>query len=117
MKVVLGQLELENRLSIFMDDIIVQGDSFDSLLDNLCHTMAQLYRYDLRLNVDKFVGPTTCVEFVGVEIDGREGGAVRPARKHVTAIATLPQPSNHLELYKFVGLASFLRQFARTPAQ
>ena len=97
-----------DKCLVYLDDILVIGQSLDEHLSNLREVFSRLQRAGLRLK------PTKCkllrkeVEFLG-HVVSRYGIKADP--KKVTAVAEFPPPKDLRALRAFLGLTSYYRRF------
>ena len=107
METVLARLA-QTSCMVYIDDILVVGETFEDHLLNLRKVFDQLQKAGLRLK------PTNChlgkpqVEYLGY-IVSVQGIAADP--KKVQAIKSFPVPANLKTLRSFLGLASYYRRF------
>lgn len=99
---------------VYIDDIIVFGDSPGTHLRNLDTVLARLHEANLKVNLEKTKFMSAQVEFLGYIItpDG-----IRPDVKKITAIQNILPPENLKELKSFLGLTSYYRKFIRDYAK
>lgn len=99
---------------VYIDDVIVIGESFESHLRNVDTIFARLREANLKVNLDKTHFMKTEVEFLGY-IVGTEG--IRPDPAKVKSIENLLPPTNLKELKSFLGMTSYYRRFIRDYAK
>ena len=97
-----------DKCLVYLDDILVIGQSLEEHLSNLREVFTRLRRAGLRLK------PTKCkllrkeVEFRG-HVVSEHGISADP--KKVIAVTEFPQPSDLRALRTFLGLTSYYRRF------
>ena len=103
----LFQRAMENLLQslphvvVYIDDILVTGDSNESHLANLREVLVRLEDAGLRLKKNKCVFMAPSVTYLGHKIDG-EG--LHPIAEKVKAVNDAPNPRNVQELKSYLGL-------------
>lgn len=93
---------------VFIDDIIIYGETKEELLKSLQSVLERLQAFDIRVNMSKCQMGLEEVEYVG-HIVGRNGVKVSPRR--VQALQALPVPKNLKDLRHFMGIANYMRRF------
>ena len=109
MERVLRGLQWKEAL-LYLDDIIVHGDTFEAALTNLCQVMERLRKADLKLKPKKCDLFQRQVSFLGHIVSGK-GILADPAK--IDKIKAWPQPTDLRELRGFLGLASYYRKFIK----
>ena len=107
MELVLSGLQWKQCL-VYLDDIIVFGDSFDKTLANLDSVFCRLRSAGLTLKPKKCFLFKTSVKFLG-HIVSEEGVACDPDK--IAAVQSCPTPKDRTEMRHFLGLASYYRRF------
>ena len=106
----LFQRAMENLLQglphvvVYIDDILVIGDSNESHLANLCEVLIRLEDAGLRLKKNKCVFMAPSVTYLGHKIDG-EG--LHPIAEKKKAVNDAPNPRNVQELKSYLGLLNY----------
>ena len=93
---------------VYIDDILVVGETFEDHLLNLRKVFDQLWEAGLRLKPTKCHLAKTQVEYLGYIVSA-QGIAADPTK--VEAIKSFPVPANLKNLRSFLGLASYYRRF------
>ena len=110
----LFQRAMENLLQglphvvVYIDDILVTGDSNESHLANLREVLIRLEDAGLRLKKNKCVFMAPSVTYLGHKIDG-EG--LHPIAEKVKAVNDAPNPRNVQELKSYLGLLNYYGKF------
>ena len=113
MELVLGGLDLSTCLC-YMDDIVVQGPTFEACLDNLTTVLSRLEKAGLRLKPSKCELFQKEVPFLG-HVVGENG--VRPDPKKIEVVRNWPVPETLQELRSFLGFASYYRKYVKNFAE
>lgn len=100
METVLAGLQWDICL-VYLDDIIVIGNSFENMLDNLGKVFDRLQQAGLKLKAKKCNFFATKVKYLG-HIIFHEGIATDP--EMIAAVAQWPTPSNVSDIRSFLGL-------------
>ena len=107
MDLVLAGLQMSQCL-VYIDDVIVVGRTFDEHLSNLQEVFERVRRTGLKLKPSKCSFLQERVSYLGHEVS-REGVATDPAK--INQVAHWPVPQSTKDIQKFLGLASYYRQF------
>ncbi|KAM2922713.1 hypothetical protein COP2_039036 [Malus domestica] len=101
---------VERIIEIFMDDLIVFGDSFDNCLDNLTLILKRCVETNLVLNWEKChfmvkqgIVLGHIISEKGIEVD----------KSKVDLVRYLPSPTSVREVRSFLGHAGFYRRFIK----
>ena len=102
--------ELEPYCFVYLDDIIVLGESFEHHLDMLKEVFSRLRAANLRVRVnpEKCVFARKSLVYLG-HVVTEEGIHTDPNK--VTAITGLEPPNTVRRLRRFLGMASWYRRF------
>ena len=95
---------------VYLDDIIVLGNTVDEHLANLIKVLDTLRRKGLKLKLEKCHFFQKEVTFLG-HIVSAEG--IRPCVDKIDAVKNFPRPKTCKETASFLGLASYYRKFIR----
>lgn len=101
---------LRKHCVIYLDDILIYGQSFEALLDNLKQILTTLQLAGASLNLTKCKFLAQEVEYLGFIVDQT---GYRPAPTAVKAVQDYPKPDNVAALRRFLGLVSYVRRFIR----
>lgn len=93
---------------VYLDDILVSGQSIDEHFTNLNNVMCKLQESGLKLNKSKCNFLASQVQYLGFVID-KDG--LHPTNDKVTAIANAPTPTNVSQLRAFLGLINYYGKF------
>ncbi|HLP96810.1 MAG TPA: reverse transcriptase family protein, partial [Sideroxyarcus sp.] len=93
---------------VYLDDIIVFGADFPTFLANLKMVIERLAAAGASISLDKSNFLATQVKFLGFIVDK---DSCKPAPETLQAIKDYPRPTNNKELLRFVGMASYVRQY------
>lgn len=99
---------------VYIDDIIVFSEDYDTHWKNLRLVLASLSKANLQVNLEKSHFLDTQVEFLGyiVTADG-----IKADPKKVRAISEMPPPTSVKELKRFLGMTSYYRKFIQDYAK
>ena len=98
----------EQKVVIFMDDVIVHGKTQDKLTAHVSEFLQQCRDENLRLKLAKSTFETQEVDFLGYKI---KSGQYSPCSVKTAAIKDWPTPMNLKELRSFIGFCNFYRMF------
>uniref|UniRef100_A0A0A9XJ85 RNA-directed DNA polymerase n=1 Tax=Lygus hesperus TaxID=30085 RepID=A0A0A9XJ85_LYGHE len=93
---------------VFMDDLCVKSATIPEALDRLDHVLNVLTSAGFSLNPSKCEFVVRKVQYLGYDVCD---GEIRPNTKKIDALISLPPPSTVSSLRRFLGLASYFRQF------
>ena len=93
---------------VYLDDILVMGETFEEHLENLASVFDRLRQAGLRLKPSKCYLARWEVEYMGYVVSAK--GIAADPRK-MEAVRAFPTPSNLKSLRSFLGLASYYRRF------
>ena len=92
------------KVVVYIDDILVTGNSDEEHLENLESVFKRLSEYGLRLKKEKCLLMQPSVEYLGYIIDSE---VLHATPKKVEAILQAPRPRNVPELRSFLGLVTY----------
>ncbi|KAL6482004.1 hypothetical protein MHYP_G00100840 [Metynnis hypsauchen] len=95
-------------IELFMDDILVHGESEEIHDQCLAKALKVIEASGLKLNEHKCKFRQTQVRFLGHVIDK---AGVRPDPDKVAGIENFPQPNNVTELKRFLGMVNYLAKY------
>ena len=98
----------ECKVVIFMDDVIVHGNSRDELTTRVSEFLQTCKDKNLHLKIAKSTFETQEVDFLGYKI---KNGQYSPCPVKTVAIKDWPVPTNLKELCSFIGFCNFYRMF------
>ncbi|MCO5762878.1 MAG: reverse transcriptase domain-containing protein, partial [Chromatiaceae bacterium] len=104
---ILGDLVWKSCL-VYLDDIIVFGRDFETFATNLERVVATLASAGAAISIDKSCFLAHETKFLGFIVDR---DSCKPDPDAVKAIHDYPRPTTQRELLRFIGLASYVRQF------
>ena len=93
---------------VYLDDILVIGETFEEHLNNLQKVFSRLKEANLRLHPKKCYFASPSVDYLGYHVSAE--GLSTNSRK-TEAVANFPQPTDVKSLRSFLGLASYYRRF------
>ena len=97
-----------NKVIIYIDDILILGNSFKEHLSLVCKVLQTLLNYHIKIKPSKCEWFRSEVEFLG-HLVGQSG--IRKTFEYSKKIAEYPQPSTIGELRQFLGFVNFQRKF------
>lgn len=86
------------------DDVIIGGKDFEECMSNVQLVLGKLNKYNIRINVDKYVFFKPNVEFLG-------HNQVEPLKDKFEAITKAKIPKNVTELKAYLGLLNYYSKF------
>ena len=95
---------------VYLDDIIVIGDSVEEHLKNLIDVLDALERKGLKIKLEKCKFFQESVQFLGHIVSAK---GIMPCWDKVEAIRNFPRPKTVKDLSSFLGLASYYRKFIK----
>jgi transposase InsO family protein len=99
-----------NTCEVYMDDIIIFGNTEKEYLDNLKKVLDRLRRHKLTCNPKKSKLGLESVEYVGHIVDGT---GISFDRRRLQEFIDLPTPKTKGELKSVLGLGNYLRDNVR----
>ena len=93
---------------IYLDDIIVHGESFEAKLTNLDSVLCKLQKAGVKLKPGKCQLFKKEVEYFGHIVSA---SGIKTDPKKIPAERDWPEPSNVIELRSFIGVCSYYRKF------
>ncbi|MCO5762799.1 MAG: reverse transcriptase domain-containing protein [Chromatiaceae bacterium] len=104
---ILGDLVWKSCL-VYLDDIIIFGKDFRTFAHNLEQVIRALAEAGASISIDKSCFLARETKFLGFIVDK---DSCRPDPAAIKAIHDFPRPTTQRELLRFIGLASYVRQF------
>ena len=98
----------ERKVVIFMDDVIVHGNSSTELTARVSEFLQKCKDEDLHLKIAKSTFETQEIDFLGYKV---KYGQYSPCPIKTAAIKDWPAPTNLKELRSFIGFCNFYRMF------
>lgn len=100
----------EQKVVIYMDDILVAIATVERNLDVLNEVYNVLNKNLLTLRLDKYSFLKSKITYLGYEVDA---DGIRESIENIKALVDFPIPTNYKHLHSFLGLASYFRRFTR----
>lgn len=107
---ILQSLIKEDKIIVYIDDILIPSFSVYDNLDTLKRVLLLLKQFDFKVNYNKCAFLKTSVEFLGYVLSP-SGISLSP--KHTMAVANFPIPKKIVELQRFLGLTNYFRRFIK----
>ena len=101
------------NVSVYLDDILVSGNSDKAHLDNLEAVLSRLGAAGFQLKQSKCMFFLPEVEYLGHRITA---DGLHPTTSKVKAIAAAPPPKNVAQLKAFLGLVKYYAKFLKNMA-
>ena len=101
----------QNKISIFLDDILIATESIEDNIDILQEVLALVKLNKLKLRLDKCCFLMTTINYLGYQVSA-EG--ISPCNEHIESVFRFPTPKNHKDVQSFLGLVSYFRRFVRS---
>ena len=96
------------HVCVYLDDILISGNSTEDHLKNLEAVMTKLEDAGMRLKVKKCAFLLDSVEYLGHKISAER---LQPTQEKVRAITHAPAPQNISQLRAFLGLLNYYGKF------
>ncbi|XP_055585046.1 uncharacterized protein LOC129737905 [Uranotaenia lowii] len=97
-------IDLEPRVFVYLDDLILATETFEEHLHLLKEIAKRLHKAGLTINAEKSVFCRKSLNYLGYILD--EKGKVE-------AISKFPTPSTKKEVQRFIGMCGWYRRFIR----
>ena len=101
---------IEKACLLYLDDIIVFGDTFEEVYENLMKVMERLKKYNLKLKAKKCSLFKRSVKFLG-HIVSEEGIACNPDK--IRAVTEIGPPKDKTGVRSILGLGNYYRRFIK----
>lgn len=105
---VLGYGELEPKVFVYLDDIVIANDTFEDHINCLKEVSRRLKEANLSINLEKSKFCVPELPYLGF-ILSRNG--VRPNPDKVEAIVNFERPTSIRSLRRFLGMINYYRRF------
>ena len=93
---------------VYLDDILITGNTEEEHLDNLEKVLQRLKSAGLRLKENKCVFQEKIVKYLGYKIDAT---GLHPTEEKIKAIIIAKTPTNITELKSYLGLLNYCGKF------
>lgn len=97
----------------YLDDIIVMGDTFEKLIENLRMTAKLLREANLTVSKKKTSGVLKKIRILG-HIASKEGIATDPGK--ISVVVNWPRPKTGKEIQRFLGFCNWYRRYIQNYA-
>jgi hypothetical protein len=104
---------LWSKALVYIDDVIVLGDSFNTALNNLREVLSRFVENNLKLKPKKCSLFQKEVEYLGRRVSTK-GVSLKP--EHLDTIRKWPVPRTKQQLESFLGFANYHRNFIKNYA-
>lgn len=102
--------DIESHIFVYLDDLIIVNNSFESHMDTLLKVHDILKSAGLSINLSKCNFCKSSLAFLGYVVD-KFGLHTNPDK--VASICEYPRPRNTTEIKRFIGMASWYRRFIK----
>lgn len=103
-------IDLEPKVFVYLDDLIIATNDFDEHLRLLQEVARRLEAAGLTINADKSVFCRRSIKYLGYILD-ENGWNVD--KEKTEAISKFPTPSSKKEVQRFLGMCGWYRRFIR----
>jgi hypothetical protein len=100
-------------MEIYIDDILIWGETVTELTENLTKVFARMREYNLTVNPDKCRFGLREIEFVGHVISTLGTPSMSFSIKKLQHVGQFQLPETHKKLKSFLGLTSYFRQHVK----
>jgi len=100
----------ENKIILYIDDILIATKTIDENLLILREVLIILKKYNLKLNLAKCSFIKREIEFLGYLVSA---GGITINKRHTKAISDFEYPKNVKQLQGFLGLTNYFRKFIK----
>ena len=109
MNILLAGIQWHDCL-VYLDDIIVLGQTFNEHLQNLAKIFHRLREANLKLQMKKCVFGKDTMKFLGHVISSAD---IATDPEKIATVAQWPVPLNKQELQQFLGFVNYYRRFIK----
>lgn len=102
-----GDLRFKGVL-VYLDDILIHGNSVDEVLDSLEEVLKRLKEAGLNLNLEKCDFFPVCLKYLGHIF---EGGMMFPNPKKIETLQRIKRPSTVHEVRSLLGMFNYYKDF------
>ena len=96
------------KVTVYLDDILITGDSEEEHLENLEKVLQRLQKVGLRLKRSKCVFQTKEIKYLGYKLNA---DGLHPTEEKIRAIKKAKTPTNVTELKSYLGLLNYYGKF------
>jgi hypothetical protein len=100
-------------MEIYIDDILIWGETVTELTENLEKVFARMREYNLTVNPEKCRFGLREIEFVGHVISTMGTPSMSFSIKKLQNVGQFQLPETHKKLKSFLGLTSYFRQHVK----
>lgn len=93
---------------VYVDDIIIYSDSFDTHLDDLNKVFELLDKFHWRVKLTKCQFAKEEIEYLGHEVSR---GHIQPLDRNIQKLQSMKVPTNQKELVSFLGVTAYYKRF------
>ncbi|CAB3257988.1 unnamed protein product [Arctia plantaginis] len=101
-------LQNVSNVRVFIDDIIISGNSSQDCQKNLENVLQRFKQYNVRVNLEKCQFFCKEIKFLGHIISSQ---GIRPLPDKIEAIAKAPPPGSITQLQAYLGLLNYYGKF------
>lgn len=105
---ILQPLIREDKIILYMDDILIPSVSTEQNLEVIKTTLLLLKQYNFKININKCRFLKKSVEYLGYIISAN---GITLSERHTKAVQTYPYPRSSLELQRAIGFFNYFRRF------
>ncbi|XP_011858923.1 PREDICTED: uncharacterized protein LOC105556439 [Vollenhovia emeryi] len=102
--------DIFDQLSVYLDDVVVFGKSFEEMLENLGIIFQRIQEVNLKINPEKCVFFSNSVKYLG-HVISKEG--ITTDEEKISAVKDWSVPHTKKQLRSFIGFCSYYRKFVR----